>query len=240
MNDTASAPQTTMPERVGLTVEEAIRGRQSIRGYLRTPVPRDVVRRVLETAARAPSGSNIQPWHVWVVDGVARDRLCNEILGLYDTSGEGKREYNYYPVTWREPYQARRRACGWGLYGTLGITREDKAGMHAQRRQNFDFFGAPTGLVFAIDREMEIGSWLDCGMFIQSVMIAARQFGLETCPQAAFANFHEVIRRHLDIAQDKIVMCGMALGYPDPDAVVNSFRTEREPLETYAHFVPEG
>jgi nitroreductase len=118
----------------------------------------------------------------------------------------------------------------------MGITREDKAGMHAQRRQNFDFFGAPTGLVFSIDRDLEIGSWLDCGMFVQSVMIAARQFGLETCPQAAFANFHEVIRRHLSIPQDQMVICGMALGYPDESAKVNSFRTEREPLDNYVTF----
>lgn len=223
-------------ERIGLTVEEAIRGRQSVRAYLKQPVARDLVRRILETAGRSPSGSNIQPWRVWVVDGAKRDELCNEILGLYDTSGEGSREYNYYPVKWREPYLARRRACGWGLYATMGITREDKAGMHAQRRQNFDFFGAPTGLVFTIDRDLEIGSWLDCGMFVQSVMIAARQFGLETCPQAAFANFHEVIRRHLSIPQDQMVICGMALGYPDETAKVNSFRTDREALENYVTF----
>jgi nitroreductase len=239
MNAKIAAPMPAHPTE-GLTVEDAIRGRQSIRAYLKKPVPRDLVRRVLETSARAPSGSNIQPWRVWVIDGAPRDALCNEILRHFDVSGEGKREYNYYPVTWREPYQARRRACGWGLYGTLGITREDKAGMHTQRRQNFDFFGAPTGLVFSIDRDLEIGSWLDCGMFIQSIMIAARQFGLETCPQAAFANFHEVIRRHIAIPEQQMVICGMALGYPDPAAIVNSFRTEREPLESYAHFVGEA
>jgi nitroreductase len=230
-------PTAAAAERLGLTVEEAIRGRQSVRAYLKQPVERALVRRILETAGRAPSGSNIQPWRAWVVDGSARDALCSEILGLYDTTGEGSREYNYYPVKWREPYLARRRACGWGLYATMGITREDKAGMHAQRRQNFDFFGAPTGLVFTIDRDLEIGSWLDTGMFIQSVMIAARQFGLETCPQAAFANFHEVIRRHLSIPADQIVVCGMALGYPDATAKVNSFRTERETVANYVHFV---
>ncbi len=227
----------TNRERPDLTVEDAIRGRQSIRAFETTPVPRDIVQRILETAARAPSGSNIQPWRVWVVDGAPRDALCAEILHAYDTSGEATREYNYYPVTWREPYQARRRACGWGLYATLGLTREDKAGMHAQRRQNFDFFGAPTGLVFSIDRDLEMGSWLDCGMFIQTVMIAARQFGLETCPQAAFANFHEIIRRRLAIPQQQMVICGMALGYPDTSAKVNTFRTEREPVENFVHFV---
>lgn len=233
----AMDPHAPTAPRPGLTVEEAIRGRQSVRAFLKTPVPRAVMARILETAGRAPSGSNIQPWHVWVVDGAARDALCTEILAVCDTQGEGKREYNYYPAEWREPYQARRRACGWGLYATLGITREDKAGMHAQRLQNFDFFGAPTGLIFSIDRKLEIGSWLDCGMFIQTIMIAARQFGLETCPQAAFANFHEVIGCRLALPKDQMVICGMAVGYPDRAAKVNSFRTEREPLANYAHFV---
>lgn len=234
MNDLGPASQG---ERVGLTVEEAIVGRQSIRAYLKTPVPRHAIARVLETAGRAPSGSNIQPWKVWVIDGEPLTALTDEILKAYDSSGEGKREYNYYPVDWREPYLARRRACGWGLYGTMGITREDKAGMHAQRRQNFEFFGAPMGLVFTIDRDLETGSWLDCGMFIQTVMIAARQWGLETCPQAAFANFHEIIRRRLAIPEGEMVICGMAIGYPDTAAKVNSFRTEREPLASYVRFV---
>jgi nitroreductase len=226
-------------ERIGLTVEEAIRGRQSIRAYLATPVPRALLARVLETAGRAPSGSNIQPWKVYVVDGPARDDLVAEICELYDTTGEGKREYNYYPVNWREPYLARRRACGWGLYGTLGITREDKAGINAQRRQNFEFFGAPMGLVFTIERDMEQGSWLDCGMFIQSVMIAARQFGLETCPQAALASYHTVLRRRLAVPETEIVICGMAMGFPDTAAKVNSFRTEREPLDRYVRWIDQ-
>ncbi len=235
MTATKASPATHA--RQPLTVEDAIRGRQSIRAYLKKPVPRDLVRHVIETANRAPSGSNIQPWHVYVVDGAVRDGLCAEILERYDTVGEDKREYNYYPVTWREPYLARRRACGWGLYGTMGITRDDKKGMHEQRRQNFDFFGAPTGLIFSIDRDMEIGSWLDCGMFIQSVMIAAREFGLETCPQAAFANFHAIIRRRLKVPEGEIIICGMALGFPEPGAKVNTFRTDREPFEVYGRFI---
>lgn len=230
-----SANETT--ERMGLTVEDAIRGRQSVRAYLDKPVPRAVITRILETAGRAPSGSNIQPWKAWVVEGAPLRQLTDEILALYDKGGEGEREYNYYPVKWREPYLARRRACGWGLYNTMGITRNDKAGMHAQRRQNFDFFGAPMGLVFTIDRDLEVGSWLDTGMFLQSIMIAARQFGLETCPQAAFANFHEIIRRRLAVPAEEMVICGMAIGYPDATAKVNSFRTDREPVEAFTRFV---
>ena len=236
MSDWAKMPAVP-GERLGLTVEDAIRGRQSTRAFLKAPVPREIARRVLETAGRAPSGSNIQPWKVYAVDGAPLAALVAEILAVHDTQGEPQREYNYYPVNWREPYLARRRACGWGLYGTLGIKREDKVGMHAQRRQNFEFFGAPMGLVFTIDRDLEIGSWLDLGMFVQSVMIAARQFGLETCPQAAFANFHAIIRRRLAVPDTEMVVCGMALGYPDTGAKVNSFRTDREPVEAYATFV---
>jgi nitroreductase len=220
-----------------MTIEDAIRGRKSTRAFLKKPVPRELIARILETAGRSPSGSNIQPWKVWVLDGEAREQLVRDLLERYDTSGEGKREYNYYPVNWREPYLARRRACGWGLYSTMGITREDKKGMHAQRRQNYEFFGAPVGLMFSIDRDMEIGSWLDCGMFLQSIMVAARQFGLETCPQAAFCSFHEVIQKRIGIPQSEMLVCGMALGYPDTSAKVNTFTTEREPLETYVRWV---
>jgi nitroreductase len=220
-----------------ITVEEAIRGRKSTRAFLKKPVPRELIARILETAGRAPSGSNIQPWKVWVLQGEARDQLVRDLLHRYDTSGEGKREYNYYPVNWREPYLARRRACGWGLYSTMGITRENKQGMHAQRRQNYEFFGAPAGLIFSIDRDMELGSWLDCGMFLQSIMVASRQFGLETCPQAAFANYHEIIQRRLGIPETEMVICGMALGYADSAAKVNTFTTEREPIETYVRWV---
>ncbi len=220
-----------------ITVEEAIRGRKSTRAYLKKPVPREIIARILTTAGRAPSGSNIQPWKVHVVDGKARDELVADLLHRYDTVGEGTREYDYYPVKWYEPYLARRRACGWGLYSTMGITRDDKAGMHAQRRQNYEFFGAPAAFIFTIDRQLEQGSWLDTGMFIQSIMIAARQFGLETIPQAALANFHEVLRERLAIPQDQMVICGMGIGYPDADAKVNSFTTEREPLENFVTWV---
>lgn len=220
-----------------ITVEEAIRGRKSTRAYLKKPVPREIIARILTTAGRAPSGSNIQPWKVHVVDGKARDELVADLLHRYDTVGEGTREYDYYPVKWYEPYLARRRACGWGLYSTMGITRDDKAGMHAQRRQNYEFFGAPAAFIFTIDRQLEQGSWLDTGMFIQSIMIAARQFGLETIPQAALANFHEVLRERFAIPQDQMVICGMGIGYPDADAKVNSFTTEREPLENFVTWV---
>lgn len=235
--DASSA--TIATERVGLTVEDAIRGRQSIRAFLDTPVPRELIARILETSARAPSGSNIQPWKVIVVSGAVRDALVAEVTALHAAGGDHKREYNYYPVNWRDPYLARRRACGWGLYSRLGIGRADKERMHTQHARNYCFFDAPVGLIITMDRDMEIGSWLDCGMFVQSIMIAARQFGLETCPQAAWANFHAVLHQRLAIPASEMVVCGMALGYPDPNAEVNTYRTEREPLEAFVRWVDE-
>lgn len=216
-----------------MTIEQAIVGRQSIRAYLDRPVPREVLERVLLTAGRAPSGSNIQPWRVYVVQGAIKDRLSAEILALHRAGVEGSREYNYYPVHWRDPYLARRRRTGWGLYGLLGIGREDKSAMAEQHRQNYTFFGAPVGLIMAIDRDMELGSWLDTGMFIQSVMLSARGEGLETCPQAAFCQYHDVIQRRLHIPAQQQVVCGMAIGYADQSAKINGFRTERIPLSEF-------
>jgi len=220
-----------------MTVEQAIIGRQSIRAYLDKPVPREILERVLLTAGRAPSGSNIQPWRVYVLEGMAKDALCADLVARHIAGDEGQREYNYYPVNWRDPYLARRRQTGWGLYGLLGIGREDKDRMAAQHRQNYTFFGAPIGLIFAIDRDMELGSWLDMGMFIQSVMLAARAEGLETCPQAAFCQYHEVIQQRLAISAEQQVICGMAVGYGDPDAKINRFRTTRIALTDFVTWV---
>lgn len=219
-----------------LSVQDAITGRRSIRAYLDKAVPRDVLERVLQVAARAPSGSNIQPWKVYVLQGAAKDRFVTDLTAAQAAGDKGQREYDYYPIEWRDPYLARRRACGFGLYKTLGIGREDKARMAAQHGQNFTFFGAPVGLMFTIDRDMEKGSWLDYGMFVQSVMLAARGEGLETCPQAAFAYYAPTVQRLLDIPPTEMVVCGMSLGYADPAAVVNTFVTEREPLEVFVRW----
>ncbi|MBO0764182.1 MAG: nitroreductase [Hyphomicrobiaceae bacterium] len=222
-----------------MSVEEAIVGRHCFRAFLPTAVPRKLIARILEIAGRAPSGSNIQPWKVWVLDGAVKEALSKELTDLYDAGRLGPREYNYYPETWREPYLARRRACGWGLYGLLGIGRADKDKMHAQHRRNFLFFDAPVGLIFSIDRDMEQGSWLDYGMFLENIMIAARPFGLETCPQAAFLNFHDVLQKRLSIPAEQMIVCGMALGYPDPGAEVNAFSPERLKPAEFVTFVEE-
>ncbi|NYH99839.1 nitroreductase [Cupriavidus plantarum] len=222
------------------TVDRAIVTRRSIRAFLDTPVPRETIEGILSVASRAPSGTNAQPWRVYVLSGDAKVRLCTEVLAAYDDPERDtkyREEYPYYPREWVNPYLARRRKVGWDLYGLLQIGKEDKTRMHAQHARNFQFFDAPVGMIFTIDRIMEQGSWLDYGMFLQSIMVAARARGLDTCPQAAFTQFHSVIREHLKMTADEMVVCGMALGYANPDAVENQLITEREPVEGFARFL---
>lgn len=219
-------------------VEHAITSRRSVRAFLPTPVPRPLVERLLDVAARAPSGTNMQPWRVYVTTGAAKERLSGAIVAAHaEPRAEHKSEFLYYPETFPEPYLARRRKVGWDMYGLLGIAKGEAERMHAQHARNFRFFDAPVGLIFTIDRRLEIGSWLDYGMFLENVMIAARGHGLDTCAQVAFAPFHAVIREHLPIAQGEVVVCGMALGYADESAPVNRLRTEREPARTFATFI---
>ena len=221
-----------------LSTQEAIRTRRSVRGFLPTPVPRATVEEILTLASRSPSGSNIQPWKVRVVAGEARDRLCAAILSALDQDGQAvhKREWNYYPVKWREPFLARRRKIGWDLYGLLGIAKGDFEATEKQRRRNYEFFGAPVGVIFSLDEDLEIGSWLDLGIYIGAVMIAARGMGLDTCPQAAFADYHRVIRAELGIPENEIIICGMAIGHADPAAIENRLVTERAPASEFATF----
>ena len=221
----------------GGDVADALLSRRSVRGYLPTPVGRETVEGILYLASRTPSGTNIQPWRVYACSGAVRDALSAEILALHDAGDRSHvAEYAYYPVGWREPYLSRRRKLGWDYYGVMGITRDNKPGMHRQHGRNYAFFGAPVGLFFTLERAMEQGSWLDAGMFIQSVMIAARAYGLHTCPQAAFMQYHRVVRRHLAIPESEILLCGMSLGEIDPDAPENALNTEREPVSGFASF----
>jgi nitroreductase len=219
-----------------VSAAEAITSRRSIRAFLPTPVPQETVAQLLAIASRAPSGSNTQPWRVHVLTGAAREALCAELLAAHEAGVPDEREYAYYPDPWFEPYQARRRKVGWGLYATLGIARGDAARMKAQHGRNFLFFGAPVGLIVTMDRRLNTGSWLDLGMFLQNVMVAARGAGLDTCPQAALATRHTIIRRHLPIPAEEIVVCGMALGHADPTAPENALETERAPVAEFAAF----
>jgi len=219
------------------SVDDAITSRQSCRRYLNRPVSREQIHHLLEVARFAPSGTNVQPWSVYVTGGKTRDAIATEIVEELKTAPErDEREYDYYPTEWFEPYLSRRRACGWGLYGSLGITRENKQAMSDQRSRNYAFFDAPVGLFFTIDRRLEKGSWLDLGMFIQNVMIAARGQGLHSCAQAAFANYHSILRRHLAVSAEEIIVCGMSVGYGDMEAPENKWRTEREPVESFTQW----
>ena len=221
-----------------LSVEQAIVGRQSIR-LLPRPVAPELIAQILETASRAPSGNNTQPWKVFVLVGDVKAEISRELHERHQSGDEGSWEYRYYSKSWREPYLGRRRKTGWGLYGLLGITKGDRDATRRQHGRNFLFFDAPVGLIFTIDRDMEIGSWLDCGMFLQSIMVAAREHGLETCPQAAFAQYHAMLQQRLAIPPEQMVICGMALGYADPEAKVNTFRTSRATLEDFVTWVRE-
>lgn len=221
-------------------VDEAITSRRSMRAFLAQPVAREDIEAILEVAARAPSGTNTQPWKVYVVTGAARERLSDAIVRTYldpQAAGTHAEEYSYYPTKWVSPYIDRRRKVGWDLYALLGLTREDKAGMQAQHARNYVFFDAPVGMIFTIDRVMERGSWLDYGMFLQNIMVAARGRGLDTCPQAAFTQFHRIISDELQLPDTEQVVCGMALGYADRSKVENTLVTHREPVSGFAKFL---
>jgi nitroreductase len=220
-------------------VDAAITSRRSIRAFLPTPIPEATIREILQVATRAPSGTNTQPWKVHVLTGAARLRVSDAIKAVYDDPAERAQhteEYDYYPREWVSPYIDRRRKIGWDLYGLLEIGKTDKDKMHAQHGRNYAFFDAPVGLIFTIDRIMARGSWLDYGMFLENIMIAARGRGLDTCPQAAFTQFHRVIKDQLGLGDHEMVVCGMALGVADPDAVANRLTTARAAVDEFAKF----
>ncbi len=215
-------------------VDAAIDSRMSTRAFLPTPVARETLEHLLTLASRAPSGTNTQPWKVYVLQGASRDALVGKVCSAHDAiranpdlAAQYPEEYPYYPEKWVSPYIDRRRENGWGLYGLLGIGKGDKDKMHAQHHRNFTFFDAPVGLMFTLDRVMGRGSLVDYGMFLQNLMVAARGHGLHTCPQAAWNGFSSIILPHVGAGPDEMLVCGMALGYADDSALVNTFRTPR-------------
>ena len=221
-------------------VDAAIISRRSVRAFLPTPVAREDIEKILDVASHAPSGSNTQPWKVYVLTGQARERLSDAITAAYADpaqASEHTEEYAYYPREWVSPYVDRRRKVGWDLYALLGLTRDNKAGMAAQHARNYRFFDAPVGLIFTIDRIMDQGSWLDYGMFLENIMVAARGRGLDTCPQAAFTQFHRIIEQQLALPANEMLVCGMALGFADRSKIENSLITEREPVPGFTRFL---
>ena len=222
-------------------VDDAITSRMSIRAFLPTPVDTAQIEHILQVASRAPSGTNCQPWRVYVLRGASRDTLVDTVCSVHDAmradpalAAQYVEEYDYYPQQWVSPYIDRRRENGWGLYGLLGIAKGEKDKMHAQHQRNFRFFDAPVGLMFTVDRVMGRGSLVDYGAFLQNIMVAARGQGLHTCPQAAWNGFSKIILPHIGAGADEMLVCGMALGYADPQAVVNNFYTPRVAVQDFS------
>ena len=221
-------------------VDAAITSRMSVRAFTAQAVDRSDIEALLQVASRAPSGTNTQPWKAYVLQGTSRSTLTDKVCAAHDAvradpamAAQYMEEYDYYPQKWVSPYIDRRRENGWGLYGLLGIGKADKDKMHAQHQRNYRFFDAPVGLMFTVDRVMGRGSLLDYGAFLQSIMVAARGRGLHTCPQAAWNGFAKIILPHIGAGPDEMLVCGMALGYADPDHIVNGFHTPREPVALF-------
>ena len=226
------------------TVEQAINTRMSARAFTPQPVPSEIITQLLAQASRAPSGTNTQPWKVYVLQGKSRDTLVKKVCAAHDEvrahpekAADYREPYDYYPEKWVSPFIDRRRENGWSLYGLLGITKADKDKMHAQHQRNYRFFDAPVGLMFTLDKVMGRGSLVDYGMFLQTLMLAARGMGLHTCPQAAWNGFGSIILPHIGAGDNEMLVCGMALGYADTSEIVNTFRTPREPVESFTQWL---
>jgi len=221
-----------------VTVSHAIETRRSVRSFLSNAVDEETIRHILNLAGRAPSGTNMQPWRTYALSGQSLTGLCETVCTAFDENPTGyESEMRYYPEQWFEPYISRRKKVGIDMYGLLEIKKGDKQRMQAQHRRNFMFFDAPVGFIFTIDRQLATGSWLDYGMFLQNIMLTARSFGLHTCAQAAWADFHPPIREYLSLSDDEIVVCGMAIGRANPDAPENRLQTERTAVSENTRFL---
>ncbi|MAZ02761.1 MAG: hypothetical protein CMN56_06450 [Sneathiella sp.] len=219
-------------------VEEAIRSRRSIRAFTDQEVPREKIEKILEISQRAPSGTNTQPWHTYVCTGEVKDAISRDVLTLVEQNAARKyEEYDYYPAEWKDIHRDRRRGVGWSLYGLLGIEKGDRERTAKQSKRNFIFFDAPVGLFFTVDSYLMRGSWFDAGLYMQTVMLAARGEGLHTCPQAAWITFQEPIFRHLGIPDDQVLVSGMAMGYEDTSAIENTLVSDREDVANVTHYI---
>ena len=227
-----------------VTIQQAMDSRMSARAFTQQAVTQEVITDILHMASRAPSGTNTQPWKVYVLQGESRNSLVAKVCAAHDEirahpekAADYREAYDYYPEKWVSPYIDRRRENGWSLYGLLGIGKADKDKMHAQHQRNYKFFDAPVGLMFTLDKVMGRGSLVDYGMFLQSVMLAARAHGLHTCPQAAWNGFATIILPHIGAGPDEMLVCGMALGFANDQDIVNTFRTPRETVASFTHWL---
>lgn len=219
-----------------MNISDAIRQRRSTRAFLDKPVARQTVTEILDIARWAPSGVNTQPWQVCIVQGETKRRLGDALIRARDSGQTENPDYAYYPRQWVSPYRDRRKACGLALYQSLGIRREDTEKQKQAWYRNYRFFDAPVGLLFLIDAQLEKGSWLDMGMFIQNVMLAAKSSGLDTCPQASLAEYPDIVRELLELPPDLLVVCGMSLGYGDPEHPVNRYRLDRLEVDEFTRW----
>lgn len=219
-----------------MNVKDALEQRKSVRAYLDKEVEQGKIKAILAAASHAPSGVNTQPWQVAVVTGETKAKLQTKIETIFRGGDRGKANYSYYPKEWKEPYTSRRKACGLQMYKALEIKREDKERQMNQWAANYRSFDAPVMLLFFMDADMQAGSFMDYGMFLQSIMLAAVEQGLATCPQASIADYPELIKEELGYQEDLIVLCAIALGYEDTDALVNSYRTPREEVNTFTKY----
>jgi nitroreductase len=210
------------------SVTQAILDRRSARAFLSQPVPAKLIREIIEVARRTASSSNLQPWRLSVMTGADLDRLRADVRHSLaaNPASEGS-EYKIYAANLKDPYNRRRIKCAEDLYATIGIARENKMARLMQFAQNFNFFGAPVGMILSIDRSMEQGQWADVGMFLQSILLLAHERGLAACPQAAWASMHKTVRAHLELPEEWMVFCGISLGYADPSQPINGLVTER-------------
>lgn len=217
-----------------------IESRSSIRAFTEKPVSPELIAHILDTAKRAPSASNMQPWKVYVVTGKALKKLTDSVCHAFDNeSGEHEPEYRYFPERHFEPYLSRRRKVGYDMYHLVGIPKGDKARMHAQHRRNYEFFGAPVGMIFTMHRELPFGNFIDYGAFLENLMLSAKSHGLDTCLQTGWSDFHKIIRENLSIPSEEMVVGGMSVGYADMDAPINHLKSEREPLSVFTTFLDE-
>ncbi len=219
-----------------MDVRDALLARRSVRAFTDRPVPRETIESLLDLARHAPSGANSQPWHVAVVSGATKQRLQQRMEARFRAGERGQMDYAYYPERWFSPYLERRRACGLQLYSALGIGREDRQRQADQWAANYRAFDAPVALYFFLEKGMATGAFIDSGMFMQSLMLAAVEMGLATCPQAALGEYPDLVKAELGYPGDWILLCGMALGYADEDAAINGYRTPREPVSAFTRF----
>lgn len=219
-----------------MNVSEALLKRSSTRAYLAKPVEPEKIEKLLELARHAPSGANTQPWQIAVVTGKSKQELQSRIEKAFWSGEPSSKDYNYYPEKWFAPYSKRRTNCGVQLYSALNIERHDKQRRKEQWAANYRAFDAPVMLLFFIDSSLATGSYIDYGMFLQSLMLAAVEEGLATCPQAALAEHPDIVRKFLGYSDNMLLLCGMALGYRDDNAAVNQYRTPREEVEYFTRF----